>query len=145
MPGGAPAPSGASDPGVTTRGAEAAAAAATALDFRGVPYRLGGADPGGFDCSGLVQYVFALQGISVPRTVDDLRRTGASVSPADVRPGDLLFFATNGRGVSHVGIAIGDGQFVHAPSEGGTVRIDRLETPYWSAQFVEARRVEGTW
>jgi cell wall-associated NlpC family hydrolase len=127
------------EPAAPSRGGLAVVGAA--LDLRGAPYRLGGADPSGFDCSGLVSYVFSREGISLPRTVSEQRLAGALVAPGDLRPGDLLFFATAGSAVSHVAIALGDGQFVHAPSEGGSVRVDRLDLPYWAERFVEARRV----
>lgn len=113
----------------------------TALSFVGVPYRNGGADPRGFDCSGFVQYVFGRHGISTPRSVEDLFDTGKRVSSRDIRPGDLLFFRTNGRGASHVGIATGRDAFVHAPSERGRVRVERFTGEYWARRFVGVRRV----
>ena len=91
------------------------------------PYRNGGSDPGGFDCSGFVWYVFAQHGIAVPRTVAEQFRVGTSVDPIDLQPGDLVFFNTTGRpGPSHVGISIGGDEFVHAPSRAGEVRVERL-------------------
>src|SRR5581483_3780958 len=87
----------------------------TALHLVGTPYRNGGADPEGFDCSGFVQYVFWQQGISVPRTVDELSRSGTRVDEPQLQPGDLVFFHTSGRGATHVGIAIDSSRFVHAP------------------------------
>ena len=113
----------------------------TALGLRGTPYRDGGTDPSGFDCSGFIYYVFAQHGIAVPRTVEGLYRTGTEVGPSDIRPGDLLFFATAGSGPSHVGIAIGTDQFVHAPSTSGVVRVERFSSGYWGSRFVSARRV----
>jgi cell wall-associated NlpC family hydrolase len=112
-----------------------------ALGFRGVPYRNGGTDPSGFDCSGLVQYVFARHGVPLPREVRDQFRAGTAVSRERVQPGDLLFFETVSRGASHVGIAIGGGEFVHAPSSRGVVRVERLSTDYWAERWVGARRV----
>jgi cell wall-associated NlpC family hydrolase len=117
------------------------AIAGTALSLRGSPYRNGGSDPTGFDCSGFVSYVFAQQGMPVPRTVAELYRSGADVDSSGLRAGDLVFFDTNGAGVSHVGIAIGGDEFVHAPSTSGEVRVERLGTSYWSRRFVGARRV----
>jgi cell wall-associated NlpC family hydrolase len=114
-----------------------------ALAFRGVPYVNGGSDPSGFDCSGLVQYVFGRHGTPMPREVRDQYRTGWKVDRRDVQPGDLVFFRTVGRGASHVGVALGDGQFVHAPSSRGVVRVERYDGPYWSSRFVGARRVDG--
>jgi cell wall-associated NlpC family hydrolase len=117
---------------------------ATALHFVGTPYRNGGADPDGFDCSGFVQYVFAQQGIAVPRTVDELARSGARVDEVQLQPGDLVFFHTSGRGPTHVGIAIDANRFVHAPSSRGEVRVEPIARPYWAERFVEARRVVMT-
>ena len=114
---------------------------ATALEFRGVPYVNGGTDPSGFDCSGFVQYVFGRHGTALPREVRDQYRTGRRVDVNQVRPGDLLFFQTIGRGASHVGVAIGGGQFVHAPSSRGVVRVERYDSSYWSGRFIGARRV----
>jgi cell wall-associated NlpC family hydrolase len=116
---------------------------ATALAFRGVRYVNGGSDPSGFDCSGLVQYVFGQHGTPMPREVRDQYRTGWKVDKRDVQPGDLVFFQTVSRGASHVGVAIGDGQFVHAPSSRGVVRVERYDGSYWSSRFVGARRVAG--
>src|SRR5687768_853559 len=79
---------------------------ATALKLRGTPYRNGGADPGGFDCSGFTQYVFAQFNVSLPRETRDQFRLGESIRMRDVAPGDLLFFTTGAPGASHVGIAI---------------------------------------
>jgi cell wall-associated NlpC family hydrolase len=113
----------------------------TALDLRGVRYRNGGADPGGFDCSGFTQYVFAQHGVGLPRNVRDQFDRGTPVRPEDVRDGDLLFFAIDGSGASHVGIAVGGDSFVHAPSTSGVVRVERVASRYWSQRFVGARRV----
>ena len=113
----------------------------TALGLRGIPYRNGGADPKGFDCSGLVWYVFTQHGVSVPRTVVELFRVGGYVATGDLRPGDLVFFSTTAPGASHVGIAVGGDAFVHAPSSSGTVRVERLAATYWGSRFVGARRV----
>jgi cell wall-associated NlpC family hydrolase len=113
----------------------------TALQLVGTPYRNGGADPGGFDCSGFVQYVFSQQGVSVPRTVDELARSGTRVDEPQLQPGDLVFFHTSGRGATHVGIAIDCYRFVHAPSSRGEVRVEPITRPYWAERFMEARRV----
>jgi cell wall-associated NlpC family hydrolase len=127
----APAPAGAAD---------GYAIAGTALGLRGTPYRNGGSDPSGFDCSGLVWYVFSQHGIRVARTVAEQYRDGSDV-PGAVEPGDLLFFSTDSRGVSHVGMAIGGDEFVHAPNARGEVRVERLSAPYWSSRYIGARRV----
>ena len=115
---------------------------ATALAMQGAPYRNGGSDPAGFDCSGLVQWVFAQHGIHVPRDVQRQFQALNRIDRREVRPGDLLFFETVSDGVSHVGLAIGGDRFVHAPSSRGVVRIERFTTNYWAARFVGARRVE---
>jgi len=113
----------------------------TALSLRGTPYKNGGADPAGFDCSGFVAYVFALHGVIVPRNVTDQYRAGRDVQASQLEPGDLVFFTTVAPGASHVGIAIGGDEFVHAPSSAGEVRVERLSAAYWSTRFVGARRV----
>ena len=115
------------------------------MGFRGVPYRLGGADPGGFDCSGLVQYVFAQYGIDVPRIVEEQYEVGDTIRPSDIKPGDLIFFNTkrSGDGASHVAIAIGQDSFVHAPNSTGVVRIETLGSAYWGARYVGAKRISS--
>jgi cell wall-associated NlpC family hydrolase len=113
----------------------------TALTLRGVPYRNGGSDPGGFDCSGFTQYVFARSGIALPRSVEDQFEEGKKVKARDLSTGDLVFFKTTSRGPSHVGIVIGDDQFIHAPSSKGVVRVERLSADYWSKRFIAARRL----
>jgi cell wall-associated NlpC family hydrolase len=115
--------------------------AGTALRLQGTPYRLGGATPEGFDCSGLVQYVYGLYGVALPRLVRDQFDAGRKVVLNDLRPGDLVFFVTEGRAVSHVGIAIGGDRFVHAPNARGVVRVDSLATGYWGEHVAGARRV----
>jgi cell wall-associated NlpC family hydrolase len=97
----------------------------TALGFRGIPYRNGGSEPTGFDCSGFVRYVFGLYGTWLPREVRDQYGAGYQVPPDDIKAGDLLFFETVTRGPSHVGLALGDNRFVHAPSSSGVVRVER--------------------
>jgi cell wall-associated NlpC family hydrolase len=113
----------------------------TALALRGAPYRNGGADPQGFDCSGFTQYVYAQYGVALPRAVRDQYQSGQSIDPKDLAPGDLVFFTTTDPGVSHVAIAVGGDEFVHAPSSTGVVRVERLSSSYWSPRFVGARRV----
>lgn len=113
----------------------------TALDFLGVPYRNGGSDPSGFDCSGFVQWVFGRHGLPLPREVRDQYQVGRKVDLDEVREGDLLFFETVTRGASHVGIALGNGRFVHAPSSRGVVRVEPYTASYWARRFVGARRV----
>jgi cell wall-associated NlpC family hydrolase len=115
----------------------------SALALRGVPYRNGGADPTGFDCSGFTQYVFAQAGIRLPRNVHDQFGQGMSVKPQALIPGDLVFFRTTGRGATHVGVVVNGDWFVHAPSSTGVVRVERLSTSYWSARFLGARRINA--
>src|SRR5688500_15027682 len=103
----APEPVTINEPGDDIPAASRPLLVTTALTFRGTPYRNGGSDPSGFDCSGFVQWVFAQHGSSLPREVRDQYRTGAGIDQNDVRPGDLVFFETVSRGASHVGIAIG--------------------------------------
>lgn len=113
----------------------------TALELRGTPYRNGGADPNGFDCSGLVWYVYARHGLTLPRTVEDQWQVGGSVDPSELQPGDLVFFSTTSRAASHVGIVIGGDSFIHAPSSSGVVRVERLGASYWASRFVGGKRV----
>jgi cell wall-associated NlpC family hydrolase len=124
-----------------SRRAPAASLVRTALDLRGAPYRNGGVDPRGFDCSGFVYYVFQRSGYPVPRVVGDQYRTGHRVDRSRISPGDLVFFTTVSRGASHVGIALSRDEFVHAPSSRGVVRVERLSSTYWSRRFVGARRL----
>jgi cell wall-associated NlpC family hydrolase len=112
-----------------------------ALGFRGVPYRLGGADPAGFDCSGLVQYVFAQYSVVVPRVVEQQYEIGDKVKDKDIKPGDLLFFSTKGSGATHVAIAVGEDRFVHAPNSRGVVRVEALTSDYWGSHYIGARRL----
>lgn len=115
---------------------------ATTLALMGIPYRNGGTDPGGFDCSGLVQWVFNKFGTFMPRNTREQYQVGTDISRDDLQPGDLVFFATAGRRrVSHVGIVVSPGHFVHAPNSKGYVRMERLEATYWSKRFLGARRV----
>ena len=119
---------------------DAYALAGTALSFRGVPYRNGGADPSGFDCSGLVWYVFGQHGVLLPRSVAEQFRAGSAVS-GPLQAGDLVFFSTIAPGASHVGILVGGDEFVHAPTSSGAVRVERLSGAYWVGRYVGARRV----
>jgi cell wall-associated NlpC family hydrolase len=113
----------------------------TALSLRGAPYRNGGSDPQGFDCSGFVQFVYSQHGVTVPRDVRQQFGVGHDISPQSLEPGDLVFFTTVAPGASHVGIAVGGDQFVHAPSTSGVVRVENLSSQYWSSRFVGAKRL----
>jgi cell wall-associated NlpC family hydrolase len=124
-------------------GIDGYALAGTALSLRGTPYRNGGTDPKGFDCSGFTQYVFAQYGLALPREVREQFRVGKSIrQPRDLAPGDILFFTTTERGPSHVAIAIGGDEFVHAPSSTGVVRVEHLSSSYWSPRYLGARRLD---
>lgn len=112
-----------------------------ALGLVGTPYRYGGNTPeSGFDCSGLIAWVYRAQaGLHSPRTVASLQGWGQPVSASELRAGDLVLFG-NGGAPTHAGIFVDEGRFVHAPSTGGQVRMDRLASPYWSRQQVAFRR-----
>jgi cell wall-associated NlpC family hydrolase len=115
-------------------------AAAIALRQVGSAYRYGGASPGGFDCSGLVQYSYRAAGKSVPRTTGQLWNAAGPVPHAELQVGDLLFFRFDGK-MSHVGIYVGGRRFVHAPSTGKTVSVDSLATDFYGAALVRAGRL----
>ena len=115
-----------------------------AVSMLGKPYRYGGYSPKGFDCSSLVYYSYSRAGIQVPRSSEGQRKAARPVPSNHLRKGDLLFFDQDGKRSSHVAIYVGDGNFVHAPSSGKRVRIDRLHDDYWKKHFVDARRFTGT-
>lgn len=114
-------------------------AAAVAISQLGVPYRYGGNSTSGFDCSGLVQYSYARAGKSVPRTTGQQWSAVTTVQRSDLQAGDLLFFSIEGK-MSHVGMYIGDNEFVHAPSSGRTVTTARLDSPFYSKALLRAGR-----
>jgi cell wall-associated NlpC family hydrolase len=114
-----------------------------AISLVGTPYRYGGNTPDtGFDCSGLVNYVYRdMLDVRLPRTSRDLATwQGPRIKPQRLAAADLVFFGSGGN-VSHVGIYVGEGRFVHAPSTGGTVRLDHLDGPYWRDHYSGAKRV----
>ena len=121
-------------------GDQADAIISTARTFMGVPYVFGGTTPKGFDCSGLLQYVFKMNGLSIPRLADEQYKLGKSAKINQLTAGDLVFFTTYTSGVSHCGIYVGDGKFLHASSSKG-VRIDDLDDDYWKKRFVGAKKV----
>jgi cell wall-associated NlpC family hydrolase len=114
-----------------------------ALDLIGIRYRRGGSTPErGFDCSGFVSHVFREGlGLYLPRSAREMSQTGEPVAKTELQPGDLVFFKTVRRTVSHVGIYLGDHLFVHAPRTGARVRVEDMDGHYWAKRFSGARRV----
>ena len=111
-----------------------------AKSMLGQPYRWGGAAPGGFDCSGLVAYAAERAGVPMPRTAHEQLHAGTPIARREVREGDLVFMHLAHKEL-HVGIAIDDERFIHAPSVGGHVRIDSLAAPPYASGFMSARRI----
>jgi cell wall-associated NlpC family hydrolase len=130
-------------PGKSRGGAADPASHAANIASRqvGTPYRYGGNSPSGFDCSGLVQYSYAMAGVNVPRTTGALWQTTTPVSRSEIQAGDVLFFRVDGK-MSHVGLYLGSQKFVHAPSSGRAVSIATLTSPYYAKAFVGAGRLE---
>lgn len=118
----------------------AARAAEQAAQMVGKPYRYGGNNPKGFDCSGLVHYSYARAGVAVPRSTEAQRRNAATIRPERVRPGDLLFFNIDRKNALHVAIYLGHDRFVHAPSTGKRVNTASLANGYWRERFIGAGR-----
>ncbi len=118
----------------------------TAMNFLGVPYRLGGnSEQQGFDCSGFTRHIFENSiGLVLPRRADEQATTAGlrSINRAELKPGDLVFFNTMKRTFSHVGIYVGDDKFIHSPRAGGAVRIEDMRDAYWSHRFTGARRAD---
>ncbi len=117
-----------------------------ALNFLDIPYRWGGKNFDGFDCSGFTQYVFRQAGFALPPSADEQARAPglASVEPGELKPGDLVFFNTLQRTYSHVGIYVGNQRFIHSPRTGSQVRVEDMGKSYWASRFTGARRV-GSW
>jgi peptidoglycan DL-endopeptidase CwlO len=132
---------GTGDPTGTVPGERFSGVVGIAMQYLGVPYVWGGSSPSGFDCSGFVMYVFAQVGISLPHyTVAQYDYADSvSVPRNELQPGDLVFFA----GLGHVGIYVGNGQFIHAPHTGDVVRIDSLSEGWYSSEYVGAKRILG--
>jgi cell wall-associated NlpC family hydrolase len=112
-----------------------------ALGQIGRPYRYGGTTPDGFDCSGLVQYCYALAGMRIPRSTRDQHQFGDEIDLDDAEPADLLFYSFGGGRVDHVALYLGDGEAVHAPATGRTVIVAPVAQKWWSQRFVDAVRV----
>jgi len=114
-----------------------------AMTLLGVPYKRGGSSDSGFDCSGFVRHIYETSvGRLLPRRADEQAKTTEKIDRNELNPGDLVFFNTMRRTFSHVGIYIGDGKFIHAPSAGKAVRVDDLRAAYWTKRFTGARRVQ---
>jgi len=124
----------------TTHTSTARAAAGVAKSMIGQPYRYGGQAPGGFDCSGLVWYSYKKVGVKIARTSKELRKQATKVSRKKLKAGDLVFFKGWIR-TGHVGIYLGNGLFIHAPSSGKKVKTDRLDRGYWHDHFKSAGRI----
>lgn len=114
-----------------------------AAQFLGVPYVWGGTSPSGFDCSGLVQYVYAQLGYSLNRVADDQMKNGIPVSREELMPGDIIGFSSAGLGgyASHIGIYVGDGMMIHAPHTGDVVKYTSIYSDYYTSRFAGARRI----
>ena len=115
--------------------------ASGAMAQAGRPYRYGGSTPEGFDCSGLVRYVFLAAGISVPRTTTEQYRAAQQIKLGRLEPGDLLFFRVDTKQVEHVAIYTGDGRFVHAPQSGKSVETRSLDDDWYRSRLVGAGRL----
>jgi cell wall-associated NlpC family hydrolase len=114
----------------------------TALSYRGAPYRYGASNGRSFDCSGFTSYIFRKQGINLPHNAASQFQRGHAVAKGDLRTGDLVFFRTRGKRISHVGIYIGNSQFVHASSGGRQVKVDTIASGYYKQRYAGARRVK---
>lgn len=110
-----------------------------AVELKGTPYCAAGDDPDCFDCSGFVIYCFAKAGLQVPRTSTELYASGTPVDVVDMKPGDLVFFNTSGKGVSHVGIVVDAVTFIHSSTSSGVITTS-MGDPYWNKRFVGVRR-----
>ncbi|OCA82822.1 C40 family peptidase [Pseudobacillus wudalianchiensis] len=112
---------------------------AEAKKYIGTPYKWGGTTPRGFDCSGFIQYAHKQVGLSLPRTAAQMYQKGSAVTKSELEPGDLIFFSTYSSGASHVGLYIGDNQFIHSASKG--VRIDKVSNSYYQKRYLGSKRI----
>jgi cell wall-associated NlpC family hydrolase len=112
-----------------------------AKQYLGVPYRYGGSTPAGFDCSGYMLFLFHQFGKELPRTADQQANVGRHVDIANLKPGNMVFFATDEPAISHTGLYIGDHMFIHASSSAKKIIISNLDEPYWQNSFREARQI----
>ncbi|GMA99282.1 NlpC/P60 family protein [Pelosinus sp. IPA-1] len=112
-----------------------------AKKFYDIPYVWAGSSPSGFDCSGFIYYIFNEFGILIPRMADEQFEMGLAINQSDLQTGDIVFFSTYEPGPSHVGIYIGNGQFIHASSAAGKVTITDLSKPYYQSRYLGARRI----
>lgn len=121
--------------------AKSSMAATQALTLVGKPYRFGGNNPQGFDCSGLVQYSYSLAGVDLPHGTSQLRQMSRPISQNQLQRGDILFFNQEGKKSSHVALYLGEDRFIHSPSSGKSVYIASFADAYWRRHFTEARRL----
>ena len=135
---GAPAPIAAAGPGGSAIATQALGLAQAQM---GTPYKWGGEQPGGFDCSGLIQWAYAQKGVQVPRVAADQAKAGVAVPRDQLAPGDLIPFADSSGYVHHIGLYIGGDQFLHAPRTGDVIKVSSLSEPHYAREYAGARRV----
>jgi cell wall-associated NlpC family hydrolase len=126
---------------VTSRNIKEDLIISKAKSYRGVPYAWGGTSPSGFDCSGFTHYVMLKNDITIPRTASTQYNSGYWVSKSQLKKGDLVFFTTYTSGASHVGIYLGNNEFIHASSGAGKVTVSNLNSTYYAQRYLGAKRV----
>ncbi|MDO3408176.1 C40 family peptidase [Saccharibacillus sp. CPCC 101409] len=129
---------------VSTYAASSSPISSAVSQVAGTPYKFGGTTTSGFDCSGFTKYIFNKFGVTLARTAASQAQQGTTVSKSNLRVGDLVFFNTTGRGISHVGFYVGNGKFANSSSSKG-VSIASLSNSYWSKRYVTAKRVTSEW